>query len=430
MVEQRLDLVRLEPVVDVFGAEHPGRPATRRREDEHAVVGEEGAEEGEGIAPGRLVDVREQRAAPDEVEAAVDPNLRESAAGRDRRGAERASAECDGGWVEVARGQGGLGEGCFQDPQHAPVAAAEVEDPARRGRGAGGVQRAADGVERRHAGAEVRGEVVPVHDVVGRDLVDHVREPEVESFQERGVAFGLCPPQHAHEHSVFDDREPLQPVRREPLEGSRERRARGATATSGAASAPIVVPSSSVPLASRSSIGRRRTAPTQRSSRSTTRSGPTPVLRSSSRARTRDSDSRTVANPCFMASPTTPLGIGSGAFAKPAVELLRICNWQPAGEVLTDVGRGPAVHRGAVREQRDRFGRLVIAEAAPATTIEGRCISAKDARASASRSWPTSATSRFAREMEVHRREELSERLRVSCAALVERAERSIAGCS
>ena len=124
--------------------------------------------------------------------------------------------------VEVAGGQGGLGECRFQDPQHAPVAAAEeIEDPARRGLRAGCLERPANGVERRHAGAEVDGEVVAVHEIVGRDLVDHLRERKVESLleslQERDVAFDLVSPQDADEHPVIHDRKPLQRVGREPV---------------------------------------------------------------------------------------------------------------------------------------------------------------------------------------------------------------------
>ena len=96
-----------------------------------------------------------------------------------------------------------------------------------------------------------------------------------------------------------------------------------------------------------------------------------PVRRSSSRPRSRDSDSWTVVNPCSMASPTTPLGIGSGAFAKPAVELLRVGDRQAAGEVLADVRGGPAVDRLASAQQRPLRAPPVAGAARPARRAGG-----------------------------------------------------------
>src|SRR4051812_48538052 len=76
--------------------------------------------------------MREKRTAPDEVEAAVDLNVRKVLLGEHRLSTKCVSAEPDSVRVDVTGCQVRVRKRSFEHPQHASVTTSEIEDSADR----------------------------------------------------------------------------------------------------------------------------------------------------------------------------------------------------------------------------------------------------------------------------------------------------------
>src|SRR5262245_49794175 len=77
--------------------------------------------------PSRPIEMGQERSAEDEVEAAIDPNLREVGRRVHAASPERHAAEIDRLMIEVARGQGSLRERRLQVAQDSAMPARQVQ---------------------------------------------------------------------------------------------------------------------------------------------------------------------------------------------------------------------------------------------------------------------------------------------------------------
>ena len=143
-----------EPVAE-HPIEHPlNRPPAVGREDEQAARREMVGEELQECRPAVAIQVREQRAAPDQVErsgrASGPARPRGSRAARRRTAAAQKSTPSR---IEVTDSEVGVGKGRAQHPADPPVPARHVED--RGGRQLRGRQRPLDALERGEADLEI-----------------------------------------------------------------------------------------------------------------------------------------------------------------------------------------------------------------------------------------------------------------------------------
>lgn len=126
-------------LVDVFGdvvlaaGEEGGVVAALGGEDEDAAIAGPAEERGEGVEPGGGREVREERAAPDEIELFAEREGAEVGLRVDAVDAEPGAAEVDGVAVEVAGGEFGVWIRGAQPAEDAAVAAGQIEDAGERG---------------------------------------------------------------------------------------------------------------------------------------------------------------------------------------------------------------------------------------------------------------------------------------------------------
>src|SRR5262245_1459719 len=125
-----------------------------RRKHQDAVLGQTISQELEKLAKLNGIDVRQERAAPDQVERAPDVNPVDALVRKEWLGAEQAGAEFDRGRIDIARRQLSAGKRGLQHPQHATKPGSEIQDPAG-GAPVRGLEATIDAVERRLADADV-----------------------------------------------------------------------------------------------------------------------------------------------------------------------------------------------------------------------------------------------------------------------------------